>query len=76
MKKTILIVGFLAGILISTTALAQTKPDRPNNNLINPMTDKHLNAIVAGYKAVFTCGGTFSGGKSQEQIGREESFHR
>jgi len=71
-KKTILIVGFLAGILISTTALAQTKPDRPNNNLINPMTDKHLNAIVAGYKAVFTCGGTFSGGKSQEQIGREE----
>lgn len=46
---------------MTTTALAQ-----------NPITDNHLNAQVAGYKAAFTCSGTFNGGKAQEQINREE----
>jgi len=45
----------------STPALAQ-----------NPITDNHLNAQVAGYKAAFTCSSTFNGGKSQEQINRED----
>lgn len=38
----------------------------------NPITDNHLNSQVAGYKAAFTCSGTFNGGKPQEQINREE----
>ncbi|MDG1858990.1 MAG: serine hydrolase, partial [Emcibacteraceae bacterium] len=46
---------------LTTTAMAQ-----------NPITDNHLNAQVAGYKAAFTCSSTFNGGKSQEQINRED----
>ena len=41
----------------STPALAQ-----------NPITDNHLNAQVAGYKAAFTCSSTFNGGKSAQNI--------
>ncbi|MCC3861209.1 serine hydrolase domain-containing protein [Pseudemcibacter aquimaris] len=47
--------------LSSTVAMAQ-----------NPITDNHLNAQVAGYKAAFTCSGVFNGGKAVEQINREE----
>ncbi|MDA7568334.1 beta-lactamase family protein [Emcibacteraceae bacterium] len=38
----------------------------------NPITDNHLNAQVAGYKAAFTCSSIFNGGKSVEQINRED----
>ena len=38
----------------------------------NPITDNHLNAQVAGYKAAFTCSSIFNGGKSAEQISRED----
>tara|TARA_R110002096_G_C14661614_1_gene728109 strand:- start:30007 stop:31479 length:1473 start_codon:yes stop_codon:yes gene_type:complete len=58
--KTILLAAVL-GALLSVPALAQ-----------NPITDNHLNAQVAGYKAAFTCSGVFNGGKSVEQINREE----
>ena len=60
MKKTI----GLALLLTSFTA--------GNSFAQNPITDNHLNAQVAGYKAAFTCSGTFNGGKPQEQINREE----
>lgn len=51
----------LLSAVLSTPAFAQ-----------NPLTDNHLNAQVAGYKAAFTCSGVFNGGKSVEQINREE----
>lgn len=51
----------LIGAALSAPAFAQ-----------NPLTDNHLNAQVAGYKAAFTCSGVFNGGKSVEQINREE----
>ncbi len=51
----------IAGAVMTVPAFAQ-----------NPLTENHLNAQVAGYKAAFTCSGVFNGGKSIEQIGREE----
>ncbi|MBT5073929.1 MAG: serine hydrolase [Kordiimonadaceae bacterium] len=60
MKKIIKSTTLLLA-LSSSSALAQ-----------NPITDNHLNAQVAGYKAAFTCSSTFNGGKSQEQIIRED----
>ena len=51
------------------TAVAVTSPVLAQGN---PLTPEHLRAQVAGYKATFTCSGTFNGGKSVEQIGREE----
>lgn len=58
MKNT-LISAAIMGALLSTSAMAQD-------------TKEHKLALVAGYKATFTCSGTFNAGASMDEINAHE----
>ena len=63
-------INFKQSAFILALSTASAFAQNPINAI--EITFNPLNAQVAGYKAAFTCSSTFNGGKSVEQINRED----